>query len=64
MPRNLVLIEKQSVSATPIPALAGPGPDALGLHSTHSYGYASHSSPAFIGTCPAQSLGILVRNAG
>jgi hypothetical protein len=60
----LVLIKKQSVSATPIPALAGPGPAALGLYSIHSYGYASHSSPAFIGTCPAPSLGILVRNAG
>jgi hypothetical protein len=58
------LSKKQCVLETPIPALAGPGPEALGLHSIHSNGYASHSSPAFIGTCPAQSLGILVRNAG
>gem|GEM_PF-6292908 len=64
MLRNLVLTEKQSVSATPIPALAGPGPAEFGLHSIHSYGYASHCSPAFIGTWPAPSLGILVRNAG
>ncbi len=58
------LSKKQCVLETPIPALAGPGRDVLGLHSIHSTGYASHSSPAFIGACPAQSLGILVRNAG
>jgi len=77
----LVLTEKQSVLATPIPALAGPGPAELGLHSIHSTDYASHwfdaslrltpsglprkiapgdfFSPAFIGSCPAPSLGIL-----
>ncbi len=60
----MLLIEKQPVSVTPIPARAGSGPAELGLHSIHSYGYASHSSPAFIGTCPAPSLRILVRNAG
>ena len=36
MLRNLVLTEKQSVSATPIPALAGPGPAEFGLHSIQS----------------------------
>jgi hypothetical protein len=60
----LDLTEEQSVSATLIPALAGPGSAELGLHSIHSTGYASHSSLAFIDTCPAPSLGILVRNAG
>jgi len=50
--------------ATPIPALAGPGYSELGLHSIHGTGYETYSSPAFIGTCPAPLLGILVRNAG
>ncbi len=59
-----VLTDKQTVSETPIPALASPGTAELGLHSIHSYGYASHCSPAFICTCPAPCLGILVRNAG
>jgi len=35
-----------------------------GLHSIHSYGYESQSSPAFIGACPASSFGTQVRNAG
>ncbi len=64
MLRFIVLIEIQGVSAAPIPALAGSGTAALGLHSIHSYGYASRSSPAFTGTSPAPSLGILVRNPG
>jgi len=46
MPGYLDLTEKQSVSATLIPAQAGPGPAELGLHSIHSTGYASHSSRA------------------
>ncbi len=45
---RLVLTEKQSVFETRIPALADTGPAELGLHSIHSYGYASHSSLAGI----------------
>ncbi len=59
-----MLTNKQAVLETPIPALAGPGTAELELHSIHSYGYASHCSPSFTGTCPAPCLGILVRNAG
>jgi len=55
---------KQSSFAWPIPILTGPCTTELGLPSIHSYGYESQSSPAFIGACPASSLGILVRNAG
>ena len=44
--------------------MAGPCTAALGLHSIHSYGYESHSSPASIGTCVAPCLRILVRYAG
>jgi hypothetical protein len=56
--------KKQSVLATPIPALAGPGSAELGLHSIYGTGYKTYSSPAFIDACPAPSLGILVINAG
>jgi len=34
--------QKQYVMETPIPALAGPGPAELGLHSIYSYSHASH----------------------
>ncbi len=43
-----MLPNKRSVCELPIPALAGPGTPELGLHSIHSYGYASHSSPALV----------------
>jgi len=56
--------EKQSVSVSPVPGLAGPGPAELGLLSSHSTGYASHCSPALIEARPAPSLGTLVKNAG
>jgi hypothetical protein len=49
MPGYLVLTEKQSISETPIPVLAGPGPAELGLpgetcgldedYSGHSYDF-------------------------
>jgi rhodanese-related sulfurtransferase len=50
MPGDSVSTEKQSVSATPITALACPSPAELELHSIHSTGYASHSSRVFNGT--------------
>ncbi len=63
-----VLLDKQSVFALPIRALAGPGAPELGLHSIHSYGYASHSSPALVlaqqGACPRAAGGLSPRSRG
>ena len=64
MLRILLITIKQSVLARPIPVLTGPCTAELGLPSIHSYGYASQSSPAFIGACSAPPVGNPVRNAG
>lgn len=51
-------------NSRPPPALAGPGLLGLGLHSSHSYGYALSSSSASNPPCLAPSSGVLMQYAG